>query len=534
MSSGIRGASEETALASSPSVESGRLKVWIAASVAATALGIRLAHAGSDRFVGTFGDDFFYYLKIASHIVAGHGSTFDGQTPTNGYHPLWMVCIIGLVRLLGTSLPLFVVVATVLSVGCGLVFGLSQSVFSSLARSRGPLSYVVGAYVAIYYYKVVGDGMEVILTIPLLLFLVHWRLRAEARSGSLLPPLSAGLVAAIAVLSRLDSVLFVALFTLAIVLSARLAPLALLRYGALFLVGSLPIVFYVAFNYSVFGELLPVSGAAKQLKELPFTSLRIPEIYRYGRVFDALMFYPSLLATAAAALVAFGRLRARPVEMIQGALPALLFPWLFYLAQMSVSDWPLWCWYLYPLVVSFPIALGVLGGLLPLASLDNRVHGALLRFGKWPAWIALAAVPLVASLVARRSPQAPTPIYSFAKVLSQFAATHPGRYAMGDRAGAVGLVLSDPLLQLEGLVEDRRFIGNIRARRNLRDVLREYGVNYYVSSAPTKQGACYRTAEPAKAGPSSPKMLGEFCEEPAFSYLNESDGTLNVVFKVAD
>src|SRR3990172_9284841 len=39
-------------------------------------------------------DDVYYYFKVAQNISEGHGSTFDGINPTNGYHPLWMtICI---------------------------------------------------------------------------------------------------------------------------------------------------------------------------------------------------------------------------------------------------------------------------------------------------------------------------------------------------------------------------------------------------------------------------------------------------------
>src|SRR5271155_5399745 len=38
-------------------------------------------------------DDCYYYMKIASNIVAGHGSTFDGEILTNGFHPLRMGAI---------------------------------------------------------------------------------------------------------------------------------------------------------------------------------------------------------------------------------------------------------------------------------------------------------------------------------------------------------------------------------------------------------------------------------------------------------
>ena len=38
-------------------------------------------------------DDSFYYYRIAQHLSEGSFSTFDGITRTNGYHPLWMLCI---------------------------------------------------------------------------------------------------------------------------------------------------------------------------------------------------------------------------------------------------------------------------------------------------------------------------------------------------------------------------------------------------------------------------------------------------------
>ncbi|HET7009587.1 MAG TPA: hypothetical protein VFI11_02325, partial [Anaerolineales bacterium] len=39
-------------------------------------------------------DDAFYYFTTARNIAMGLGSTFDGISPTNGYHPLWMlICV---------------------------------------------------------------------------------------------------------------------------------------------------------------------------------------------------------------------------------------------------------------------------------------------------------------------------------------------------------------------------------------------------------------------------------------------------------
>src|SRR5215510_10767994 len=39
-------------------------------------------------------DDGYYYLQIARHLASGDGSTFDGMHPTNGYHPLWLLCLV--------------------------------------------------------------------------------------------------------------------------------------------------------------------------------------------------------------------------------------------------------------------------------------------------------------------------------------------------------------------------------------------------------------------------------------------------------
>jgi len=40
------------------------------------------------------GDDAFYYFTIARNIAAGNGITFDGLSPTNGFHPLYVVLLL--------------------------------------------------------------------------------------------------------------------------------------------------------------------------------------------------------------------------------------------------------------------------------------------------------------------------------------------------------------------------------------------------------------------------------------------------------
>ena len=86
---------------------------------------------------------------------------------------------------------------------------------------------------------------------------------------------------------------------------------------------------------------------------------------------------------------------------------------------------------------------------------------------------------------------------------------------MGDRAGTVGYLASRPVLQLEGLMMDRQYLDNIRKRRNLTEVLRGYGVRYYIATR-ARMGAdgCWTVKEPFQAGPDSPAMTGHLCQRP--------------------
>jgi len=57
-------------------------------------------------------DDAFYYFKTAQNITEGRGITFDGISPTNGFHPLWMIVCIPVFALarINLYLPLRVLV----------------------------------------------------------------------------------------------------------------------------------------------------------------------------------------------------------------------------------------------------------------------------------------------------------------------------------------------------------------------------------------------------------------------------------------
>jgi hypothetical protein len=123
-------------------------------------------------------------------------------------------------------------------------------------------------------------------------------------------------------------------------------------------------------------------------------------------------------------------------------------------------------------------------------------------------------------------------IYLEAVDIARFDRTHPGIYAMGDRAGTPGYLLHEPLIQLEGLVMDKAFLTNIREQRPLAEVLREHGVRYYIATNPVESHGCWLTAEPLIAGPDAPHMRGTFCIQPVAEYPHSGFNT--VIFDLAD
>lgn len=71
---------------------------------------LTLAWLSIDRLVVlSVGDDMFYYLKIAEHLANGRGVTFDGETPTNGFHPVYLFVLTPLFRLFPHADPAFFV-----------------------------------------------------------------------------------------------------------------------------------------------------------------------------------------------------------------------------------------------------------------------------------------------------------------------------------------------------------------------------------------------------------------------------------------
>jgi hypothetical protein len=155
-------------------------------------------------------DDAYYYFKVAQNISEGHGSTFDGINPTNGYHPLWMLVCIPIFALarFDLILPLRVLLVVLggLSAATAILF------FRLIGKIFTP---AIGAIVAVYWAfsydvltRVYQQGLETGIAVFFVLLLVYKLYEFETtwqnKPVSNKQLFTLGLIAMLAALSRLD------------------------------------------------------------------------------------------------------------------------------------------------------------------------------------------------------------------------------------------------------------------------------------------------------------------------------------------
>ena len=125
-----------------------QLAVAAAAIVAAAVLAFLLT-APPDRLVDYLSDDAFYYLRVASHLAAGNGPTFDGITRTTGFHPLYALVLASadtvvsgaharLVAALAVNALAFAAAALLLAAAAGKLWGARAAWLAALAWLTNP------------------------------------------------------------------------------------------------------------------------------------------------------------------------------------------------------------------------------------------------------------------------------------------------------------------------------------------------------------------------------------------------------------
>ena len=460
-----------------------------------------------ESLISYYCDDFYYYVVVARNFAATGVSTFDGTALTNGYHPLWFLVLSFLLKL--TSGRLFLFCVSLLTVlGTILTYWLVRSILL-LRPAHHSFTFLACLWVSCFYVHVARSGMEVILAVPFAFALFLYWMGDSFRFTPRQCLWSSLLISAL-ILSRLDTALLIAGMATLYLLFGEEGIRARLRHLALIAAGCLPVYIYLIVNKLVFGMFTPVSGAAKQLRfthELDTTvlfSLFIPT----GMGTIVFVGVSVLLLFIGCVLMLCGVTSSlRPNQKVVLA-SFLLFPLGYFPLLSFLSHYHYFPWYGHPLMPAAVAGLFVLQ-----------------MFAEGRGWLALPVARVlgvagsvlfaVAFLIGLRTPPQQGMIYLAAVEIRNFARTHPGNYAMGDRSGIVAYMLPDSVFQLEGLVEDKKFLEDMRWSRNLNDELRERKIRYYVATNNvTHSGDCLLTVEPFQPGSGSPQMHGRFCSKP--------------------
>ena len=453
-------------------------------------------------------DDLLYYLKVAQNIAHGHGSTFNGVVPTNGYQPLWLLVLIALTYVTTSTQALLPFLAIVNFVAAVVTFLLARLLLRS-SGVRPLLVFAFAAWVTLYSVTLFFYGMEVTLTVPIILGIlclmrnIAW-LQQSARHTFLL-----GLLLSAMVLSRIDTLILGGLLVAGMVATPSLRRLLEIRLVGGVVLGMGPVAVYFLLNHWLFRTWLPVSGMAKELRFNHTPSLEPWRVF-----FHPLAGGFTLLLLAG--LVVYGVLRKELSSIDRILFPAvILFPFVYYFVLSCVSDWTLWGWYMYPIRTALCVSL-LIFCLWPPSS----------RWMQHSVVTALLVLSVFGALTKLRWTKQQTDIQAASLEIAEFAQTHPGTYAMGDRAGRVAFLIPDPVIQTEGLMMDRPYLSFIRSQASLRTVLAHYDVRYYVATAYEPFSGCFQASEPAKAGSGSAHMRAEFCEAPLKRLQHEGIETL--------
>ncbi|GAA3004243.1 hypothetical protein [Actinokineospora diospyrosa] len=485
-----------------------RPPVWLTATAVACVLAvIRIAVVAFSPYstaVGLFDDDAFYYFGVAGHIAAGDGSTFNGLDPTNGYHPLWLLILVPVFLITNGKAALVAVtlVSSLLAIASGRQIdriGLLTGRPVVVTLCAAPLL-VVGAAGPSFWYS----GMETGLLLFALLWLAATYLRTDGFTSATFGTAAArnaGVLMAIAVLARLDTVFPMAVLGVVTVLTWVRLGKPWVRLG-LWLAAppAIALAAYLAVNQALFHTPLPVSGQAKALGGGGFNAdtigqfLTSPVLFGQSTYLGAIGVVVVIGALAARATGSLG-LAARfgTIVLTGGALTVGYYAF--------TSSWQLWPWYF----SSAPLAIVLAGPAL---------------VDKWANWVPvrrIAALGLVLLVVAAvganavRSGKGGVARSAFIEagpaVAAQIDALAPAGepIAMGDRAGSVGYHLHRPVVHLEGLVNSADYLEALK-NGTVHQFLASRGVALYArgdnepgTPDPTNPG-CVRFVEPQQGG----------------------------------
>ncbi|MBS1904077.1 MAG: hypothetical protein JSS75_10255 [Bacteroidetes bacterium] len=254
-------------------------------------------------FTRPYSEDSFYIFSVSEHLAHGDGITVDGVHPTNGIQPLIAFLYVPFFWIAGANKLLalrlcFIVVA--------LCDGFSVLVLAKLLRRlvRGspdedrivwlrPHIAAPALWALLYpilVHTAVGLETGVYSSLLIASTYCYATLRKEGATPSLMQWIGFGTLLGLTVLARIDAVFIVIAFCLVELIHYGVAGIkSAAVFGATAFVVSLP---WWAYNYFVFGHLMPQSGMSESIAGLFAENLRRGAIV-IGDILTVFLFLPN-------------------------------------------------------------------------------------------------------------------------------------------------------------------------------------------------------------------------------------------------
>jgi hypothetical protein len=432
-------------------------------------------------------DDAFYYFGIARNVAHGHGSTFDGINPTNGYHPLWMLLAVPLYAAGADGTP---AVRTLLAVQV-LCYGAALLVLASvvaravdgwprLARSSRPdtataarwcTAVVAGALAAIalnpFVVKVFVNGMEsgilVLFDAAIIAVGARWRGRL-LRGGTSKSRWWTSVLLAGALLARTDTIILLGVMGLWAIAEAwteapRQWGSAVRALVELFALPAVVLIGYLVSNQVMFGLLIQVSGLTKRAS-LDATRIGWLVVVAIVAVLVSRWGYVRSRRRAATA-ARFGRVAGFASSTAWFGAFCILMVAYYQLLQTQQ-----WLWYYCPVVIYLMTLLVVgVADFVEAAMLEGSARSA--ARAVLPV-SAILLVPLVVALLIEVGQMRDRTSYSLAvadRDAGQWIDQHvpPGTVLASWDAGALGYYAHRPVINLDGVANSYDYYKAARA-----------------------------------------------------------------------
>ena len=438
-------------------------RFWFSLPVLLLASCLIVSAAVQDNPVIVMQDDAFFYFTIARNFVEEGLLSFDGLTPTNGFHPLWMAMLTGL-RYIATGSSSYLHASLALSTVLMTLAGFLFLRFSG-NRFSAPVTLVMLLLLLRCFrdFSLMCMETSVLLPLAFLLLIRSDSVNVDSRKNLW----TNGVLAALIFLSRLDSViLLLPLLILTLRNTGRKGVAPLLVPG---LVAGAA---YLTVNLVSMGTPFSVSGMMKA-SGFGWNSLFAGQLFAMS---DPLGIRSPwglyLILLVLAFFVVFMKDKPR------SAYTSAIFLIGFTFVQLFMSQWRLWYWYAYP-AVTF-LAFGVpplLQGVYRRISLSSRAESMV-------SALLLTVVVILSVYWGISYGRIPEDDFRYRNMLIAIEMNEllpdSSIVAMGDRAGSFAYFFHGHVIQAEGLAGDVELVRAIQSG-NLDEYLDDAGCGYILS-----------------------------------------------------